>query len=138
VIAIEHSEFITPEELSPHDIQPNERILFKTRNSAGIWSSTEFVKNFVHCNAAAAAYLVERQVQTIGIDYLSIGGYKCDGVETHQILLGAGIWVIEGLNLAEVEPGNYDLVCLPLKILGGDGAPARAIIRKTEITKAEG
>jgi arylformamidase len=138
VISIENSEFITPEELSLHHIQPNERVLFKTINSAGIWNSPEFVKNFVHCNAAAAAYLVERQVQTIGIDYLSIGGYECDGVETHQILLGAGIWVIEGLNFADVEPGNYDLICLPLKILGGDGAPARAIIRKTEITKAEG
>ncbi len=132
VIAIEHSESLTPEELARHSIQRNERILFKTRNSPAAWNSPDFVKQFVHCNAAAAAYLVERQVQTIGIDYLSIGAYEGDGVETHKILLGAGIWIVEGLNLTGVEPGAYELICLPLKIIGGDGAPARAIVRRIE------
>ncbi len=129
LIEIEHPEFITPEELTPHNIQPGERILFKTRN---IWNSKEFAKVFVHCSVAAAKHLVDRQVQTIGIDYLSIGAYEGDGVETHQILLGAGVWVIEGLDLTQLKPGNYDLICLPLKILGGDGAPARAVVRKIE------
>jgi arylformamidase len=73
--------------------------------------------------------LVERQVRTVGIDYLSVGGYVHDGIETHQILLGAGIWLIEGLNLYKVKPGTYELVCLPLRIAGADGAPARAILR---------
>jgi arylformamidase len=127
LIQIEHAEFITPEELSRHGIQPGERILFKTRN---IWDTSSFLKKFVHCNAPAARHLVERKVQTIGIDYLSIGAYEGDGVETHQILLGAGVWVIEGLDLSQLEPGNYDLICLPLKILNGDGAPARAVVRK--------
>ncbi len=127
VIQIEHPEVIVPEELIRHDIQPGERILFKTRN---LWDPATFKTTFVHCNAAAARHLVERKVQTVGIDYLSIGAYERDGVETHQILLGAGIWVIEGLDLAGVEPGSYDLICLPLKILGGDGAPARAVVRK--------
>ena len=129
VIQIEHPDFIGPDELIKHDIQPGERILFKTCN---VWDRTAFKKTFVHCNAAGARYLVERKVQTIGIDYLSIGAYEGDGVETHQILLGAGIWVIEGLDLTHVEPGSYDLICLPLKILGGDGAPARAVVRKIE------
>ncbi|MEP6539286.1 MAG: cyclase family protein [Bryobacteraceae bacterium] len=129
VIRIEHNEFIGPEELEQHNIQPGERILFKT---GSVWDPTQFKKTFVACNAAGARHLVERKVQTVGIDYLSIGAYEGDGVETHQILLGAGIWVIEGLDLTQVEPGNYDLICLPLKILGGDGAPARAVVRKIE------
>jgi arylformamidase len=59
-----------------------------------------------------------------------VGGFYHDGIPTHQTLLGAGIWVIEGINLAAVEPGTYELVCLPVKILGADGSPARAVLRK--------
>ncbi len=66
----------------------------------------------------------------MGVDYLSVGGYKKDGAETHRALLGAGIWIIEGLNLSGIKPGRYDLVCLPLRILASDGAPARAALRK--------
>ena len=69
-------------------------------------------------------------MRTVGVDYLSVGGYVKDGVETHQALLGAGIWVIEGLDLSQVQPGTYDLICLPIKVAKGDGAPARAIVRK--------
>lgn len=64
------------------------------------------------------------------MDYLSVGGFGDEGVETHRILLEAGIWIIEGLLLEDVEPGEYERVCLPLKIVGGDGAPARAVLRK--------
>ena len=68
-------------------------------------------------------------MRLVGVDYLSVGGFRADGVETHQALLRAGIWVIEGLNLRPVRPGRVQLVCLPLKIAGGDGAPARALVR---------
>jgi arylformamidase len=74
--------------------------------------------------------MVEKRVRTVGIDYLSVGGFTQDLVETHEILLGAGVWVIEGLLLGHVEPGRYELACLPLKIAGCDGAPARAALRK--------
>jgi len=73
---------------------------------------------------------VECRVQTVGVDYLSVGGFESGGPETHRILLEAGIWIIEGLRLEHVQPGEYELVCLPLKIIGGDGAPARAVLRK--------
>ncbi len=73
--------------------------------------------------------MAELEVQTVGIDYLSVGGFKKDSTETHEALLKAGIWIIEGLDLSKVTAGNYDLICLPLKVLGGDGAPARAIVR---------
>lgn len=131
VISIGDAVAITRAELEPHDIKQGERILFKTRNSNRVWTTDEFVEDFVYISADAARYLAERGARTVGVDYLSVGGYKQDGRETHQALLGAGIWIIEGLNLASVEPGNYELICLPLKIVGGDGAPARAIMRAT-------
>ena len=84
---------------------------------------------FVSISADGARYLVECGVRTIGVDYLSVGAFGGEGVETHQVLLGAGLWLIEGLNLSDIAPGEYDLVCLPLKIQGGDGAPARAALR---------
>jgi arylformamidase len=129
VIRIAHPQVILPAELEAHRLRAGERVLFRTQNSERCWKDNQFVEDFVYIGAAAAQFLVQRQVRTVGIDYLSVGGYVHDGVETHQVLLGAGIWLIEGLNLASVKPGAYDLVCLPLRIVGADGAPARAILR---------
>jgi arylformamidase len=129
VIEITDKESIKPAELQPHRIRAGERILFKTRNSKRSWKSDNFDKDFVFVSKEAAAYLAERRIMTIGIDYLSVGGFKKDGVETHQALLGAGIWIIEGLSLAKITPGEYDLCCLPIKVLGREGAPARALLR---------
>ena len=84
----------------------------------------------MYVSREVARYLAQRGVRTVGVDYLSVGGFYTDGVETHQALLGAGIWVIEGLDLSGVEPGEHELICLPLKVEGGDGAPARALLRK--------
>ncbi len=130
VIAIRDPELIRVLELEPYKLECGERVLFKTRNSADCWKTSEFQKNFVHIPAETAAYLVRCGVQTVGIDYLSVGGFEADGAETHRILLGAGIWVIEGLRLEHIEPGDYELICLPLKLEGSDGAPARAILRR--------
>jgi arylformamidase len=130
VIAIDDRESITLDELEPHQVEPGERILFKTHNSDRSWETAAFAEDFVYLSAPAARYLVERRVGLVGIDYLSIGGFRVDGVETHQALLRAGIWVIEGLCLGQVRPGRVELVCLPLKIAGGDGAPARALVRQ--------
>ena len=129
VITIRDRESIKPEELARHHIRRGERILFRTRNSEQCWDTDAFVEDFVYISAAAAHYLVERRVRLVGIDYLSVGGFHKDGMDTHQALLKAGIWVLEGLNLKKVRQGRYQLVCLPLKIDGGDGAPARAVLR---------
>ena len=129
VISIRDRESIKPEELARHRIRRGERILFKTYNSDHCWDSDTFVEDFVYISAVAARYLVERQVRLIGIDYLSVGGFRADGVDTHQALLKAGIWLLEGLNLRKVRAGKYQLVCLPMKIDKGDGAPARALLR---------
>jgi arylformamidase len=131
VIAIHDPDLIRVEELESHDLQAGERVLFKTANSRLAWSSNTFQEKFVHIPLPTAKYLAARRVRTLGVDYLSIGGYDTDGAETHRAILGASIWVIEGLNLQDVEPGNYELVCLPLKMVGADGAPARAILRRT-------
>ena len=129
VIEIGDHESIKPEELRPHNTQPGERVLFKTQNSLRCWQTNGFVKDFVYIAHDAAQYLASMGVRTVGVDYLSVGGYDKDGAATHKALLEAGIWIIEGLNLAQAQPGIYDLICLPLRIVGGDGAPARAILR---------
>jgi arylformamidase len=130
VIEIQDPVSIKPEELDPHEISRGERVLFKTQNSARRWWTEDFIEDFVYVSQEAARYLADRGVSTVGVDYLSVGGFWKDGVETHQALLGTGIWVIEGLDLSEIEPGEYELICLPLKVENGDGAPARAILRK--------
>lgn len=104
------------------------RILFKTRNSE-YWEGgdSQFQEDFVAITADGAKYLVERGVRLIGVDYLSVAPYA-QSVPTHKILLAAGVVVVEGLNLSNIEQGRYTLYCLPLKIAGSDGSPARAIL----------
>jgi arylformamidase len=104
------------------------RILFGTRNSHG-WASgeTEFQADFVAITEDGAEWLVAHGVQLVGVDYLSAAPYE-DTVPTHRVLLQANIIVIEGLNLSQVPRGFYDLYCLPLKLVGVEGAPARAIL----------
>lgn len=129
VVEIKNKESVKVAELIPAKIKAGERILFKTRNSKTSWKTDEFDEDFIYISREAAAYLAKAKVRTVGIDYLSVGGFRKDGIETHNALLGAGIWVIEGLNLAKVKPGKYELLCLPLKVLNSDGAPARALLR---------
>jgi arylformamidase len=132
VIEIQDEKSIKQEEISRHGIRRGERILFKTRNSSEAWKDNKFRKEFVFLSKGAAVFLVERGVRLVGVDYLSIGSFKYGGSEVHRTLLGAKIWIIEGLNLAGVSPGRFDLICLPIKIRGGDGAPARAVLRSSE------
>lgn len=132
VIQIDDPKSIKREELLPQAISAGERILFKTANSAKAWSSGKFEENFVFISQDAARYLAECGILCVGVDYLSVGGFHEDGPETHHALLGAGIWIIEGLNLKAIEPGEYELACLPLRLVGSEGAPARAILRRPE------
>jgi arylformamidase len=132
VIEIKAQDAVWPDDLRPYRIRKGERILLKTRNSTRSWKTEQFDTQFVYIPKETSQYLVDRGVRTLGVDYLSVGGYKKDGSETHRILLGARIWIIEGLNLAKIKPGRYDLLCLPLKLRGLDGAPARALLRLRE------
>jgi arylformamidase len=132
VIPIRDRKSIKRAELVEHGISASERILFKTANSEHSWNNDQFDEDFVYISQDAARYLAECRVHTVGVDYLSVGGFRQDGPETHEALLGAGIWIIEGLNLGAVEPGEYELVCLPLRLMGAEGSPARAILRRKE------
>jgi arylformamidase len=129
VIQISDPKSIKREELLGHSIAAGERILFKTTNSDRAWNSDAFDEDFVFIAQDGARYLAECGVRCVGVDYLSVGGFREDGPETHHALLEAGIWIIEGLNLKGVAPGPYELVCLPLKLAGSEGAPARAILK---------
>ncbi len=104
------------------------RLLFKTRNSE-LWTSGEsrFQRDFVAVDASGAEWLVKKGVKLVGVDYLSVAPFN-DGVPTHRILLEAGVVVVEGLDLARVSKGRYTLYCLPVKLMGSDGAPARAVL----------
>jgi arylformamidase len=129
VIGISDTTAIRKAELLPHAIQPGERILFRTANSGRDWCTLPFNEDFVFIARDAAVYLAECGIRSVGVDYLSVGGFREDSTETHEALLANGIWVMEGLVLSDVEPGDYELVCLPLKWVGAEGAPARAILR---------
>jgi arylformamidase len=131
VIAIQDPEAIRVAELEPHSLGQGERVLLRTRNSEVCWNTDHFQSKFIYMPPETAHYLVERGVQTVGVDYLSVDAFHSEDAPTHRILLKAGVWIIEGLMLGHVEPGRYELVCLPLKIVGGDGAPARAALRKS-------
>ncbi|MFP2930204.1 cyclase family protein [Pyxidicoccus sp. 3LG] len=115
--------------LRAHDPRPGERLLLRTRNSDQRWWQQPFTESFVGLAEDAGAFLAERQVRCVGVDYLSVAGFHVDGAAVHRALLGAGIWIIEGLFLGDVAAGDYELVCLPLRIAGSDGAPARALLR---------
>lgn len=130
VIEISDPREVTLAELSAANVHDDERILLRTKNSPGAWKQKTFVPDAVHLTLEAARFLAECEVKTLGIDYLSVGGYAAgNGEEVHHLLLEAGIWIIEGLDLTNVPAGPCELMCLPLKIAGADGAPARAFVR---------
>lgn len=104
-----------------------ERLLLRTRNE-GLWERGEFTRDYVGVAADAAQALVDKGVRLVGIDYLSIAP-SSDPAPTHKTLLGAGVVVVESLDLSAAAPGRYDMVLLPLRLEGGDGSPARALLR---------
>ena len=123
-------EVITKADLSNLRIPSGtERLLLRTRNSE-LWAADvkEFKEDFVALTADAAQWIVDYGINLIGVDYLSVQRYG-DSPCTHQILLKAGVIILEGLNLADVGPGTYELICLPICLVGAEGAPARAVLR---------
>jgi arylformamidase len=118
--------------ISTFDLEGVSRALFKTRNSR-FWSeTTEFQKDFVYLETDAAEALVARGMKLVGIDYLSIEKFGFDKPTTHWTLLGADVYIVEGLDLSAIAPGDYELICLPLKIKDGDGGPARVVLRELD------
>jgi arylformamidase len=117
------------EDLEEKEVAGTARLLFRTRNSEErLLEKGEFDEGYAAISVAAAEYLVEIGVETVGVDYLSVEPFEDGDFNTHHTLLGADVLILEGLNLAAVEVGEYLLVCLPLKLEGSDGSPARAIL----------
>src|ERR1051326_7597143 len=120
---------ITAEDLRTVDLAVDVRVLIKTTNSR-LWGDSTFHNDYVGITESAARYLVEHGIKVVGVDYLSVEVFKAPGAPAHHVLLGGGTIVIEGLNLRDVDPGIYDMYCLPLRIVGSDGAPARVVLAR--------
>jgi len=122
---------ITAAELGKHDWRGAPRILFRTRSSIHSWmTSPLFHRDFAYIAPDAAQLLADANVQLVGIDYLSAEQFGAPAPRAHQILLGKGIPIVEGLLLTGVRAGDYDLIVLPMKVGGHEGAPARAVLRR--------
>jgi arylformamidase len=116
-------------ELRPRAIRGHKRVLLQTRNSSFLTSS-DFVPNYTFLAPDGAQYLVDNGVELVGIDYLSIEQFHSGHHRTHRTLLESGVVIVEGLDLSAPPPGEYQFICLPLRIEGCDGAPARAVLIK--------
>jgi len=114
-------------ELKTHDLKGHTRILLRTRNSA-LLSQKEFVREYTYLAPDGAEYLVDNGVEVVGIDYLSIEQFHSGHHRTHRTLLAKSVVILEGLDLSVPPAGVYQLICLPLRIEGCDGAPARAVL----------
>ena len=133
VVEVPQDHLVVDEPFVTANVPPGTtRVLFKTRNSV-FWGDTErgFHEDYVYIDPAAAHWLVESGVKLVGIDYLSDEKFNSDVFPTHLAFLSRGVVIVEGLDLRAVPGGQYELLCLPLKIAGGsgDGAPARVILR---------
>ena len=129
VVGIKDREAVRPEELRNLDIEPGEALLFKTANSlSGQATSGVFSESFVYMSPETADFCVEKKVGLVGFDYTTVDKYSHDYFPVHEKLLGNDILILEAVNLKDVLPGRYTLFCLPLKIKGAEGAPARAVL----------
>jgi arylformamidase len=129
VVNIKDSKLIQPGELKGLDITPGDALLFKTANStSGRNVSGVFSEDFVYISPEAARFCAEKGVGLVGIDYGSVDRRSETDFPAHYELLGNEILILEGINLKNVPPGRYTLFCLPLKIKGAEGAPARAVL----------
>ena len=130
VIEVTSRKGITAEDLAAAKLSEDVRVLIKTHNSR-LWGAPEFHSEFVGVTDSGARYLVEHGNKVVAGDYHSVEVFKTPGAPAHHALLGNGVIVIEGLNLRDVEPGVYDMFCLPLRVVGSDGAPARVVLRRS-------
>jgi arylformamidase len=130
VIELTTRKGVTAGDLAAFNLSEDVRLLLKTGNSR-LWGSPEFHTDYVGLTESGAKHLVDHGVKLVGVDYLSVEHFHTPGAPAHRVLLGAGTIIIEGLNLLDVEPGVYEMFCLPLRIVGCDGAPARVVLRRS-------
>lgn len=133
VVDLDADDLIEKKDFLNYDIKGHSRVLIKTRNSDN-WARNDpaFIKKYVALGIDAARYLVENDIVLVGIDYLSIESFGSDGNPVHKLLLQNNITILEGLNLSGIKAGTYELLCMPLKLQGCEGAPSRVLLRKAE------
>ena len=129
VVRHEPDRDITAADLDGWDLERVKRLLVCSQNVSRWESAPEFREDYLAFDASAAAAVVERGIELVGVDYASIETFEGGEYPVHHTLLGAGVAIVEGLRLEHVEPGDYELIALPLPIAGGDGGPVRAILR---------
>ncbi len=127
VCAVDAGRYITAEHIAAMDLESETRILFKTRNSR-LLHQPAYDPDFVAFSAEAAQALVARGVKLVGLDYLSVA-HADEQVQVHRAFLDHGVALLEGIDLSEVDPGHYELICFPIRLRGLDGAPCRAVLR---------
>jgi arylformamidase len=128
VVEVAARERIERRDLEVVDLRDDLRVLIKTRMSGQLHKGG-FLEDHVYLTVDAAVYLAQAGIKLVGFDYLSIDRSGSADFPAHHALLGHGVVVVEGLDLSEVEPGEYEMACLPLRVAGGDGAPARVVLR---------
>jgi arylformamidase len=127
------AQAIDAAELGKHNWRGAERVLFRTRNSRNGWmTDPNFHQDFTYIAPDAAQLLADAGVQLVGIDYLSAEKFGAPEAKTHQILLGRNVAIVEGLDLRQIKAGYYDLIVLPLRVVGHEAAPARALLRPSK------
>jgi len=131
VIEIMNEKEITVEELEQYRISKGERILFRTKNSPRVYSSRVYKGDYVAITPEAAEYLADTGIILVGLDFLTIAGMNTPEniTKVHLAFLTRGIYILEAVNLDGVAPGNYELICLPLRLERGDAGPCRAVLR---------
>jgi arylformamidase len=134
IIEIKNKKEITVKELESYRIRKGERILFKTINSPRVYADRVYQEDYVSITPDSAHYLADRGISLVGLDYLTIAGMNPpENINTvHLAFLSKGVYILEAINLDGVNPGNYELICLPLKLDKGDAGPCRAVIRSID------
>jgi arylformamidase len=130
VIDLPHRGGITEAHLAAAGLREDLRVLLRTPNSALWRSTTGFYTDYTYITEGGAKFLVAQGVKVVGVDYLSVEQFKKAGAPAHHVLLGNGVIVIEGLNLSEADAGQYEMYCLPLRLVNADGAPARVVLKR--------
>jgi len=129
VVDVGEARAVTAEHLRNALTEGHKRVLVRSRNSR-FWREDAFRRDFTYLTAEAAQELVQARVRLVGVDYLSVDEFGSAEAPAHRALLAAGVVVVEGLDLSGAEPGRYELICLPLRLAGLDGAPVRAVLRR--------
>ena len=135
IAAVSPSGAVQPEDIQAYEartrpLQAGERLILRTPNSdKANWLQEPFDTEYHGIGPEAARYIADRKLKLIGVDYLSVGPFHEGNPQTHRALMGGGVWIIEGIDLRRIKEGSYEMICLPLRIAGGDASPIRILLR---------